>query len=129
MIDPKTFYSSPNYLDNIDSSTKKMDIVKPYLIGLDPPRPQYIYRATADDREMEAMRRDGDITIFTGCRCDACRKTYSKRGQPFHGKFTAYAHLVTPKDAPPNEDEFFFLCGFEVVAFVLREGKWSMYCS
>lgn len=129
MIDPKTFYSSPRYLYDIDRDKQNMDIVKPHLIGLDPPRARYAYEETPEAQEMKTMRLDGDIAIFTGCRCNNCRETHSKKRQPPHGRFTAYAHLVSLKDDPPNEDEFFFLCGYKVVAFVLREGKWSMYRS
>ena len=122
MVDPKAFYSTPDYLEAIQRG-KKMPIVKPHLIGLEPPRSRFISEETEEDREMRTMALDGDITLFTGCQCDACHisKTYQSR----RGRFAGYAHLLSPREAPPNEDDFFFLCGFRVVAFVLREGEWS----
>ena len=105
---------------------KKMDMPKPHLIGLDPPRNVYSFHETHDDREMKAMTLDGDITIFTGCQCDACSKARFTVDQGYND-FAAYAQLINPMRDPPNEDEFFFLCGYKVVAYVLREGKWSTY--
>ncbi len=73
------------------------------------------------------MTLDGDIMIFTGCQCDTCSKARPETVLSGYGDFAAYAHLIAPEDDPPNE-EFFFLCSYKIVAFVLRERKWSM-CS
>lgn len=126
MVDPKTFFSSPDYLNDIDRDKSKMDIVKPHLVGLEPSLPPSKYY-THEDVEMREMVLDGDIMIFTGCPCDACDKAHPKTDlSGYYGSFAAYANLISPKDDPPNEDEFFFLCSYKIVAFVLRERKWSM---
>ena len=130
MIDPKTFFSSPGYLEKFDRVYEQVDILEPHLIGPEPPRARDPYNQEIEEsREMNEMVLDGDLTIFTGCQCDACVKARTDDEQPRYGKFAAYADLISSKDAPPNEDEFFFLCSYKVVAFVLRVGKWSMYCS
>ncbi len=130
MVDPKTFFSSPNYLSDNDMDRPKIDILKPHLLGLEPPRlrARYYYPETPEEREMAKMTLDGDIMIFTGCQCDACGKARPETVLSGYGDFAAYAHLIAPKDDPPNEEEFFFLCSYKIVAFVLKERKWSM-CS
>jgi hypothetical protein len=129
MVDPKTFFSSPDYLSDIDRDKTTIDILKPHLLGLEPPRPRArYYPETTENREMAEMTLDGDIMIFTGCQCDACGKARPETVLSGCGDFAAYAHLITPEDDPPNEEEFFFLCSYKIVAFVLRERKWSM-CS
>ena len=67
MVDPRTFYSSPEYLKDLERDTKKMPMVKPHLIGLEPPRPRYTFQETKEDKEMRTMALDGDIMAFTGC--------------------------------------------------------------
>ena len=127
MVDPKTFFSSYEYL-RVHSYGEKRIIVKPHLISGAQLSPAILRREDRDDEQEEKeMNLDGDIMIFTGCECDTCGKARSEAGQPHYGRFAAYAHLISPNAAPPNEDEFFFLCSYKIVAFVLSEGAWSMF--
>ncbi len=126
MVDPKTYLTSLQYLVEI-ATVSKGDTVKPHLVGLEMLRPRPYRWETDDDREWKAAASDGDITKYIGCLYDACGKARSEANWPNYTKFSAYAHLIPPQEAPPNEDEFFFLCSYKIVAFVLGEGKWSMF--
>lgn len=104
----RLFFSSPNYLSDIDRDKSKIDILKPHLVGLEPSRPPSRYYAETDeDRAMQEMTLDGDTTIFTRCSCNACGKARPKTDSSGYGNFAAYAYLTPPNDDPPNEEEFF----------------------